>query len=239
MTFSGRVSLPIALMAVTMSAWASVPINIVAGVGRNQTAVKLLKQAEEQVKNGAFDDARRSADASLRSDPTFWPALYSRAKAYFYMGKCELALRDCNEALRQNRTFIEASLLRAGANARLGKYAEALKEIDHCISIHPRTDAYARALSDRARIRATCRDPMFRDGQAAVKDAVKACKLMQWKDEISIEVLAMAYAEAGDFTSAIHYAEQALATKGVSSEHSKKIQRHVELFKQHKPLRSS
>jgi len=46
--------------------------------------------------------------------------------------------------------FIEAALLRATANAHLGRYAEALKEINHCISIHPRSDALGRALSDRA-----------------------------------------------------------------------------------------
>jgi|GEM_PF-1160763 len=233
------VFLLIALITATSTAVATVPITIEAGVGRNRTAIKLLKQAEEQLSNGAYEDGRRSADAALRADPTLWPARYSRAKAYYYMRKCELALQDCNDALRQNRTFIEAALLRAGANACLGKYADALKEIDHCISLHPRRDAYARALSDRARIRATCPDPAFRDGQAAVKDATNACKLMQWKDEISIDVLAMAYAEAGDFNSAVRYAEEALATKGVSPAHSKKIQRHIELFKRHKPLRFS
>jgi tetratricopeptide (TPR) repeat protein len=217
----------------------TVPIDIRAGRGVNRMAIKLSNDAEEQLKVGDLEKAQRSIDAALRSDATFWPALYTRAKIYYYRHKCELAIQDCNEALRLNRTYIEAALLRAGANACLGKYTEALKEINHCISLHPRSDAYDRALTDRARIQATCPDPAFRDGQAAIKDALKACKLMDWQEERSIEVLAMAYAETGDFNSAVRYAEQALATKGISPAYSKKVERHLALFKQHKPLRFS
>ncbi len=237
--FSRAPILLIALITAITVLRGSVPIDIRAGHGVNRAAIKLLKEAEEQLKNGDVEGAQRNIDAALRSDPRFWPALYTRAKVFYYKHKCELALQDCNEALRQNRTFIEASLLRAGASACLGRYADALKEINHCISIHPRSDALARALSDRARLRATCPDPAFRDGQAAVKDAMNACKLMDWQDEISINVLSMAYAEVGDFDSAIRYAEQALAIKGIPPGMSKKIQTHLVLFRQHKPIRAS
>ena len=239
MMFSRAPILLIALITVTTALRGSVPIDIRAGHGVNRIAIKLLKEAEEQLKTGDVEKAQHSIDAALRSDPTFWPALYTRAKVFYYKHKCELAVKDCDEALRQNRTFIEAALLRAGANACLGKYAEALKEINHCISLHPRSDAYARALSNRARIRATCPDPTFRDGKAAVKDALNACKLMDWQDEISLNVLSMAYAEVGDFNSAVRYAEQALTTKEISPVSSKKIQRHLALFRQHQPIRSS
>ena len=119
----------------------------------------------------------------------------------------------------------------------LGRYAEALKEINHCISIHPRSDALGRALSDRAWLRATCPDPAFRNGQQAIKDATNACKLPRWQDEYAIEALAVACAEGGDFDSAVRYAEEALATKGISPEAAKEFQREVALFKQHQSVR--
>ena len=72
-----------------------------------------------------------------------------------------------------------------------------------------------------------------------VKDALNACKLMDWQDEISLNVLSMAYAEVGDFNSAVRYAEQALTIKEISPVSSKKIQRHLALFRQHQPIRSS
>jgi len=58
-----------------------------------------------------------------------------------------------------------------------------------------------------------------------------------WKDENTIDTLAAAYAETGDFNSAVQYAAQALAIKGISREDSKRIQRHLESFQQHKPIR--
>jgi hypothetical protein len=41
---------------------------------------------------------------------------------------------------------------------------------------------------------------------------------MVWKDEDMIDTLAAAYAETGDFDSAVRYVAQALAMKGISLE---------------------
>jgi hypothetical protein len=95
----------------------------------------------------------------------------------------------------------------------------------------------ARALSDRAWFRATCPNASFRNGQQAVKDAKAACSIMIWKDEHMIDTLAVAYAETGDFNSAVQYAAQALAVKGISSDSTKLFQQHLALFQQHKPIR--
>jgi hypothetical protein len=62
----------------------------------------------------------------------------------------------------------------------------------------------------------------------AVKDAKAACSIMIWKDEHMIDTLATAYAETGDFNSAIQYA--ALAVKGVSSDSTNLFQQHLALF---------
>ena len=52
-----------------------------------------------------------------------------------------------------------------------------------------------------------------------------------------IDTLAVAYAETGDFNSAIQYAAQALAVKGISPDSTKLFQQHLALFQQHKPIR--
>jgi tetratricopeptide (TPR) repeat protein len=222
-----------------MEAQGSLPIVIEYGVGRNKTAMKFWRDAEAQLKNGEVENARRSADAALRNDPTFWPALYTRAKVFLREGKPELAIQDCGAALRQNPAFFEAALLRASANAALGRYAESLKEIEHVIAIRPRTTGLARALADRAWLRATCPDPSFRNGRQAIKDAKAACGIMSWDDEDMIDTLAAAYAEAGDFDSAVRYEEKALTTKGISADDSRVFQSHLAVFKQHQPVRSS
>jgi two-component SAPR family response regulator len=57
---------------------------------------------------------------------------------------------------------------------------------------------------------------------------------MIWKDENMIDTLAVACAETGDFNSAVQYAAQALAVKGISPDGTKLFQQHLALFQQHK-----
>jgi Tfp pilus assembly protein PilF len=236
MKISKVFALSVAILSATTVMRASVPI-IVATPGRMRADMKLVADAQDQLKNGDVIGAMRNVHAVLQRDPTFWPALYVRAQIYSHEGKYDPALKDCNEALRHDRSVVEAALLRATINARLGKYAEALKEFDYLVSLHPRNVTLARVLSDRAWFHATCPNASFRNGQQAVKDAKAACSIMIWKDEHMIDTLAAAYAETGDFNSAIQYASQALAVKGISRDSTKLFQHHLALFQQRKPIR--
>jgi Tfp pilus assembly protein PilF len=236
MKISNIVTLVSALLMSSPLIQASVPI-IVATPGHMQAAMKLVTDAQDQLQKGDVAGAKRNVDTVLQRDPTFWPALYVRAQIYSHQGKYDLALKDCNEALRQDRSVVEAALLRANINAGIGKYADALKEFDYLASLHPRSVTLARVLTDRAWFRATCPNASFRDGQKAVKDAKAACSIMMWKDEHMIDTLAVAYAETGDFNSAIQFAAQALAVKGISSNSTKMFQQHLASFQQRKPIR--
>jgi tetratricopeptide (TPR) repeat protein len=230
------IALFVAALACVPVARGSVPIIVETGAGR-RTAMSRVEDAGEALRKGDIATAKRNVDEALNADPKLWPAFYMRAQIFAAQGKYELAIQDCNDALRLYPGFVEVALLRAKINARLGRYAEALKEFNYLVSIRPRSVTFARALSDRAWFRATSPDSSFRNGQQAVKDAKAACSIMVWKDEHMIDTLAAAYAETGDFASAMRYAQQALAVKNIAAEDSKKIQRHLELFKQNKPIR--
>jgi Tfp pilus assembly protein PilF len=237
MKISKVFTLSVAIVSVATAIRASVPI-IVATPGRMRADMKLVTDAQDQLQKGDVAGAKRNVEAVLKRDPTFWPALYVRAQIYSHEGKYDLALKDCNEALRHDRSVVEAALLRANINARLGKHAEALKEYEYLISLHPRNVTLARVMSDRAWLRATCPNASFRNGQQAVKDAKAACSIMTWKDEQMIDTLAAAYAETGDFNSAIQYVSQSLAVKGISSDSTKLYRQHLALFQQRKAIRS-
>src|SRR5438034_7436251 len=226
----------IAILICATVARGNVPI-IVNTPAHQRAVMKLCSDASDQLRNGDVAGAKRNVDVALRIDPKLWPALYIRAQIFRKEGKYELAIQDCNEALRQYPGCVEASLLRASVKVRLGKYAEALKELNYLISLHPRPVTLARALSDRAWFQATCPDPTFRNGKQAVKDAKAACSIMQWKDEDMIDTLAAAYAETGDFASATRYAAQALTIKGITPLDAKRIQQHLTLFQQNRPIR--
>ena len=229
-------------MLLVVDAWmmqASNPIRRVRQPLSNGEAIKLNFQAQDQMMKGDLAGAARTIQLAMQKDPTLWMTYYMRARLLAREGKYELATADCNWVLHKYPKFIDAALLRAEANAQLGRYTETLQELDHVVRIRPPLDSYARALQTRAWFLATCDHSSFRNGAQAVQDAKLACKLTKWNDEIAIVTLAAASAEVGDFDSAVRYAQQALTVKDISPRVSKRIQRDLELFKQHKPVRSS
>lgn len=230
------IALIIAVITNMAAVHASVPIIVSSGAGK-RVAMSFSNKAEKQLEKGDVEGAKRNVDAALHADPKYWPALYQRAEIFAMHGNPELAIKDCNEALRLYPTFVDAALLRATINALFGKYAEASKEVNYVISLHPARVTLGRALKQRAWLQATCRDPVFRNGQQAIKDAKAACSISEWRDENTIDTLAAAYAETGDFDSAVRYAAQALAVKGIAPVDQKHIQRHLTLFQQHQPIR--
>ena len=227
-----------ALLSCATPGRASEPITVEGGIGVNRIAWESWKQAETQIEKGEMENARRNVEIALRADATFWPALYTRAKLFAAQGRWELVIQDCGQLLHLHPAFPEAALLRAEANNGLGQYAACLKEMNYVVSItRPRLDTYARALNDRAWFYTTCAEPSFRNAPQAIKDASMACKLFSWKDSDKIDTLAAAYAEAGDFDSAVRYEERTMTAEKVSSAETRRYQEHLALFKQHRALR--
>jgi serine/threonine-protein kinase len=71
----------------------------------------------------------------------------------------------------------------------------------------------ASAYNGLAWLLATRADAGLRNGSKAVELARKACELVEWKDEDSIETLAAACAETGNFDEAIKWENKYLDSK--------------------------
>ena len=208
--------------------------------GQNWTAAKLQNAGNDQLAKGDFEGARRSYDAAIKLDPSLWPAYYSRARLFLKEHKWELAVQDATMALRGSSWFTRSSLLRARANRRLRNYKASLADLDRIISLRP-TETYPAALNARAWLRATCPDASFRNGKQAVEDATVACRTTLYKRADMIDTLAVAYAEAGDFDSALRFEARAIAVENSTLEQSAKakeaLQRNLAALKQHLPVR--
>lgn len=216
---------------------ATEPIEISAGRGRNWNAIKLVNDANAQIERGDLRAARQSVEAAIRADPSLWPAFYIRARILVIEHNYGEAIRDCNEVLQHDSTFVPAALLRAEANSDLGNYNASLKEINHVISIRPRERFLAMAYRERALFYATSSDATLRNGRQALQDALVACRMRFWKDSINITALACAYAELGDFDSAIRYEQQAINMEPGPSTAARKFHKYLVLFQQHRPVR--
>jgi tetratricopeptide (TPR) repeat protein len=86
-------------------------------------------------------------------------------------------------------------------------FQEALADYAAAIRLDPTS---AECLNNRAWLLATCPDPTFRDGKAAIESAKKACDLSQWKIPAHLDTLSAAYAEVGQFDQAVKTQKQAI-----------------------------
>lgn len=204
------------------------------GAGNQLLLGKVLK-ANDQFDNGSLDAALREVNEVLRTNARFFPAYLVRAEIYLAQGKAQLAAQDCTAGLKIEPQFVDLAILRAIANRALHKYAESLQELDHVIAIRPpRSTMLAWAFDQRAWLRATCPDSAFRDGRKAIADAKRACSITGSANASYLDTLAAAYAEAGEFDSAIKQEQQAIRASGNDAS----FRAHLASFQQRKPIRS-
>src|SRR5205823_3114801 len=110
------------------------------------------------------------------------------------------------------------------------EYEKAITDYNQAKKLDPNlADAY----NAPAWILATCPDAKHRDGPAAIKLATKACELVGWRDANDLDTLAAAYAESGDFTSALEQLNKAIALDPKNS----LLRDHLKLLQDEKPIR--
>jgi tetratricopeptide (TPR) repeat protein len=205
-------------------------------------AETLLDEARTMSLKGDLDGAYQKLDAAVQADPKFWQAIYYRAELHFQQHNYESTVQDCTEILRIKPDRLVAALLRAQANTKLRRNDECLRELDQVISQVNKKDValLVTAYEMRAWLRATSPDPKFRDGKQALIDAKQACKLSHDDDAQSLDTLAAAYAELGDFGAAVEAEDRAIKAQMVSEEFNMAtqdiFQKHRKSFEQHRPI---
>ncbi len=166
-------------------------------------------------------------------------AYHRRAHAFQALKKWDQAETDYLQALElnpndTNHTQCLANLYnsRGWDFYKKGKFELAAADYDKAIVLHPK---WAAAYNNRAWLRATCPDPLWREGVKAVQDATRACDLTNWKNASFIDTLAAAHAEVGDFARACELEKEAIKLTGKSGRWNRKM---LELFQSGNPYRS-
>lgn len=174
-----------------------------------------LRRADAWFEMGRFAEAIADYDRYLSGSGLSVWALHRRGVAYGAIGEPRLGLADLDAALRINPDALDARHDRGRMRAAQGQYPGAVADLRHAATKAPREPVYANTL---AWLLATCPDPRYHDGQAAVRLAEQA--IMQDRQAAYLDTLAAAHARAGNFERAVAAQQEAMNALGSGGESS-------------------
>lgn len=158
--------------------------------------------------NGDAIKANADYTEAIRLDPNSAIAYTNRARTWNMSGDFANAIADANEAIRLAPTYANAYSARSVAFACTKRFDEAFADCDHIATISP---SGVSGFNDAAWILAMSPDASIRDGKRAVDFATKAVALTNRVDGNALDTLAIAWAEAADFTQAVILEQKAIA----------------------------
>jgi tetratricopeptide (TPR) repeat protein len=199
--------------------------------GANDSSAYSLRGQVWLAKN---DHDRAIADftAAIAKAPQLADPLRDRGLAYYLKGDLDHALADLNEAIRLSPQDAVAFNNRGAAYLKAGRYAESVADLETAIRLKP---DFPNPHKHLAWLRATCADPAFRDGGAAVSHATRGLELCKEVRAEWCAVAAGAYAEAGDFDHAVRWQTKCMEQSSAADEPA--MQERLSLFESRQPFR--
>jgi tetratricopeptide (TPR) repeat protein len=176
----------------------------------------------------AIQDFRRA----IELDPDLSVAHRGLGRACHLEGKLEFAVRHYDEAIRLSPNDAYAIASRADVLTDLGRYAEAAREYERAIEVDPQS---SHAQGGSAWLLATCPDDAVRDSELAIERARTALELTGPEDASSLDTLAAAQANSGDFAAATQTIQQAIRL--TEDDEKQAYQQRLTLYEQEKPYR--
>jgi tetratricopeptide (TPR) repeat protein len=182
-----------------------------------------------------YDKAIADFSEVIRLQPDGAMGYCNRAFAWKSAKKYQEAINDFTEAIRRDPRDSDAYCGRGWAWHRQKALDKALADFQSALKIDPRD---ACALDGRAWIWATSPTDSQRDGKKAVEAAIEACELTRYREAYCLETLAAAYAEAGDFGSAIKWQSKAIDFETEPTEKAE-YRARLALYQDKKPYRDT
>jgi protein O-mannosyl-transferase len=184
---------------------------------------------------GRLDEAFRHWEQALRINPDLVDAHFDFAVALAQKGNVEGAIGHYEEALRLRPDFADAHYRLALAYQHFGRWELAITHYRRTIDFQPNGWL---AQTRLAWLLATCPQASLRNGREAVELARQAIEHSGGEYPQTLDTLAAAYAEFGQFDNAAETARRALnLLKGQNSELAVAIQSRLKLYQARLPYR--
>ncbi len=173
----------------------------------------------------------------LTIDPRSIEALTQLAKCFYSVGNEAAAKETLQKAVNIDPRNPFPLALQAQLAAWSGQIESAISLYDQALQADPN---YAEAANNLALILATHPDDKIRDGARALKLAELAAKAHGYKDSVSLDTLAAAYAEVGRFPDAVKTIESAIALAGKTGapEWVAQLKQRRDIYVSGKPVRA-
>ena len=168
----------------------------------------LVARGESWSSQGRHEQAMADYNEAIRLQPRNPQHYVARGNEWRRDLKLDLAVADYNAAIQLDPGYIHAYVCRAMITKQRRAFPQAVAELTDLARFAPEHAEVHRTL---ARILATCNNDEVRDGPRALREATRACELTQWRDPDCLDTLAAAYAEVGDYRSAVAWQTKALA----------------------------
>jgi tetratricopeptide (TPR) repeat protein len=193
-----------------------------------------VDRGKEYAKKGQYDKAIREFSEAIRLDPKNADAYHQRGLAYDQQKEYDKAISDFTEAFRLEAGESDHLLARGAVYEHKKDYANAVSDYNQAIQVEADNDG---AHDSLAWILATCPKDDVRDGKRAVELATRACKLRDWDDADSLDTLAAAHAETGNFDEAVKWEKKALGFEFGMKKNKKDGEARLKLYEAGKPYR--
>jgi Flp pilus assembly protein TadD len=180
---------------------------------------------------GRPDEAVTHFQKSLALKGQSAPAHYNLGTALSVAGRLDQAMEQYRQAIQIDPKYANAYNNLGGVLLAQGKREEALREYRQVVRLEPQS---ASGLSSVSWVLATGPNPSRRDVTEAVDAAERAVRLTGRQDARALDILAAAYAAAGEFDRA-QEAESAALQLLPSEPLAIGIRQRLDLYRQRKP----
>lgn len=185
-------------LAELTSSIASSPKNAVPHSGRGLAFFEL----------GEYELAMSDLSEAIRLAPENADTYVARAHVLFIQGEYDRAIKDYTHALDRNvKSAAEAYAGRGNAYESVGNIPKAVADYSEAVRLDPNDEE---TMMQLAWILATHPAAQLRNGQRALELSKRAVELTDGRHWRSLDVMAAAYAETGDFAGAVKYAQLSL-----------------------------